>query len=351
MANSMAVLPRRLYRSLLSSNLKISPLSMPFCSSSSSSSTTTNNLSSREEDSGLNDSDTHSVLNSTTSSSPPSSTTPEGSSGSRMFQDRPLENGLDVGIYKAILVGQVGQNPLQKKLRSGREITMFSLGTGGIRNNRRPLQNEDPREYANRCAVQWHRVSVYPERLGRVVMQNVVPGDEKRPVDTNKGNKDGELFEFWDLATSYDPITGKDIIVVLATEHEMILEVKVLEGRLGTIHLGMVIEPWKFYELDGIIFLPLWFEVQWCRFLEEYENSFCALQKPSHLGITISYLNCSILYVEGNLESKVFTDPITGLVRRIREIAVRQNGRLVFLGKGANDQQASSSEMKGLGYY
>lgn len=234
MANSMAVLPRRLYRSLLSSNLKISPLSMPFCSSSSST-TTTNNLSSREENSGLDDSETHSVLNSTTSSSPPSSTTPEGSSGSRMFQDRPLENGLDVGIYKAILVGQVGQNPLQKKLRSGREITMFSLGTGGIRNNRRPLQNEDPREYANRCAVQWHRVSVYPERLGRVVMQNVVPG--------------------------------------------------------------------------------------------------------------------SILYVEGNLESKVFTDPITGLVRRIREIAVRQNGRLVFLGKGANDQQASSSEMKGLGYY
>lgn len=30
--------------------------------------------------------------------------------------------------------------------------------------------------------------------------------------------------------------------------------------------------------------------------------------------------------MEGNLESKVFTDPITGLVRRIREIAVRQNG-------------------------
>lgn len=26
-------------------------------------------------------------------------------------------------------------------------------------------------------------------------------------------------------------------------------------------------------------------------------------------------------------------------------------GRLVFLGKGANDQQASSLELKGLGYY
>nr|TKS00069.1 single-stranded DNA-binding protein, mitochondrial [Populus alba] len=231
---AFALLPLRLYRSLLSSNPNISQLSMPFCTSSTT--TTTNNLSFREEESELDGSDTHSVPNSTTSSSPSSSTTTsEGSSGSRVIQDRPLENGLDVGVYKAILVGQVGQHPLQKKLRSGREITMFSMGTGGIRNNRRPLQNEDPREYANRCAVQWHRVSVYPERLGRVVMQNVVPG--------------------------------------------------------------------------------------------------------------------SILYVEGNLETKVFTDPITGLVRRIREIAVRQNGRLVFLGKGANDQQASSSELKGLGYY
>ena len=53
---------------------------------------------------------------------------------------------------------------------------MFSLGTGGIRNNRRPLDNEDPREYANRCVVQWHRVSVYPDRLGGIVNKHVVPG-------------------------------------------------------------------------------------------------------------------------------------------------------------------------------
>jgi len=99
MANSMAVLSRRLYRSLLSSNPKISQLSMPFCSSSST--TTTNNLSFREEESELDSSDTHSVPNSTTSSSPSSSTTTsEGSSGSRMVQDRPLENGLDAGVYK-----------------------------------------------------------------------------------------------------------------------------------------------------------------------------------------------------------------------------------------------------------
>ncbi|XP_022860786.1 single-stranded DNA-binding protein, mitochondrial isoform X1 [Olea europaea var. sylvestris] len=131
------------------------------------------------------------------------------SSKQRPNADRPLENGLDVGIYKAILVGQVGQTPIQKRLKSGHTVTLLSLGTGGIRNNRRPLDNEEPRDYANRCEVQWHRVSVYPERLGELAMKNLIPG--------------------------------------------------------------------------------------------------------------------SILYVEGNLETKIFNDPITGLVRRIREIAIRRN--------------------------
>lgn len=153
-----------------------------------------------------------------------------------MVSDRPLENGLDMGIYKAILVGQVGQSPLQKKLRSGRMVTLFSMGTGGIRNNRRPFSNEEPRDYANRCAVQWHRVCVYPERLGDIVMKHMVPG--------------------------------------------------------------------------------------------------------------------SIMYLEGNLETKIFSDPITGLVRRIREIAIRRNGRLVFLGNGGGDgQKQTEMELKGVGYY
>ena len=39
----------------------------------------------------------------------------------------------------------------------------------------------------------------------------------------------------------------------------------------------------------------------------------------------------TVLYLEGNLETKVFCDPITGLVRRIREIAVRANGMLLTL--------------------
>lgn len=72
-------------------------------------------------------------------------------------------------------MGQVGQPPLQKRLRSGTVVTLLSMGTGGIRNHRRPLENEDPREYANRCFVQWHRVSVYPQRLGDLVMKHVGP--------------------------------------------------------------------------------------------------------------------------------------------------------------------------------
>lgn len=124
--------------------------------------------------------------------------------------EKPLENGLDQGVYKvlyplyaiywasvlyvlryivfcsfdtsfliiwqAILIGQAGQIPVLKRLKSGRIVTLFSVGTGGIRNNRRPLDDEDPKEYANRCNIQWHRVSVYGERLGKLAEKNVKPG-------------------------------------------------------------------------------------------------------------------------------------------------------------------------------
>ena len=35
----------------------------------------------------------------------------------------------------------------------------------------------------------------------------------------------------------------------------------------------------------------------------------------------------AILYLEGNLETKIFNDPITGLTRRVREIAIRRDGK------------------------
>ncbi|MCL7024891.1 hypothetical protein MKW94_005425, partial [Papaver nudicaule] len=135
----------------------------------------------------------------------------------------------------AILVGKVGQNPIQKRLKSGRPVTLFSLGTGGIRNNRRPLDNEEPREYADRCSVQWHRVCVYPERLGELALNHVKPG--------------------------------------------------------------------------------------------------------------------ATMYVEGNLETKIFSDPVTGLVRRIREVALRRDGRLVFLSDDGDADKHQRTDLKGVGYY
>ena len=38
----------------------------------------------------------------------------------------------------------------------------------------------------------------------------------------------------------------------------------------------------------------------------------------------------SVLYLEGNLETKIFTDPVTGLVRRIQEVAIRRNGTFMI---------------------
>ncbi|KAE8710701.1 peptidyl-prolyl cis-trans isomerase CYP20-2 [Hibiscus syriacus] len=54
--------------------------------------------------------------------------------------------------------------------------------TGGIRNNRRPHENEEPEEYANRCAIQWHRVCVYQEGLGGLVMKHALPGEIWRHI-------------------------------------------------------------------------------------------------------------------------------------------------------------------------
>ncbi|KAL3620261.1 hypothetical protein CASFOL_035173 [Castilleja foliolosa] len=182
----------------------------------------------------LSSADTQSLFDSDSEPTPFAADFPSTNQKPANF-DRPLENGLDLGIYKAILVGQLGQAPIQKKLKSGKVVTLLSLGTGGIRNNRRPMDNEEPRDYANRCAVQWHRVSIYPEKLGELAVKSFGPG--------------------------------------------------------------------------------------------------------------------SIVYVEGNLESKIFNDPITGLVRRIREVAVRRNGRIVSLGDGAVEDQMSKADISGVGYY
>ncbi|GKV25119.1 hypothetical protein SLEP1_g34604 [Rubroshorea leprosula] len=224
MANSMATLSRRFYRHLLS-NPRTAQCSIPFSTTLSSGGATDVDEVTLDEEAEPPQSQ----------SSPPSASSENVKTGSgRPFKTQ-LENGLDTGIFKAILVGQVGNPPHQKKLKNGASLTFFTLGTGGVHNSRRPLQNEEPMEYANRCTVQWHRICVYPESLGQTVMKHLVPG--------------------------------------------------------------------------------------------------------------------SIVYLEGNLETKIFNDPITGLVRRFREVGVRKNGRLVLLDKNEDAKEAASSGNNAFGFY
>ncbi|XP_062116902.1 single-stranded DNA-binding protein, mitochondrial [Humulus lupulus] len=227
MATYMAALSRRLSHSLLSnpkSALQSHQFPTPFC-------TSTTHLTSDKEGSDLEDPPS---LSSDSESLSPEPTSTKDAIKNHGFKEPQLENGLDMGIYKAIVVGRVGQKPIQKRLKSGLTLTMFSVGTGGMRNNRRPLENESPQEFAERSSIQWHRVCVYPERLGDVVMKHAVPG--------------------------------------------------------------------------------------------------------------------SILYLEGNLESKIFTDPITGIVRRIREVSIRRNCRIVFLSKGGDSQEPVEPQINGVRY-
>uniref|UniRef100_A0A2P2JHZ7 Single-stranded DNA-binding protein n=2 Tax=Rhizophora mucronata TaxID=61149 RepID=A0A2P2JHZ7_RHIMU len=220
MANLMAALSRRLSRSLLS-NPKMAHISMPFC---------TGNVASTENsasDEPTSDSDINSILDPNPLSLP---TEKEPLVQRRQLADRPLENGLDNGIYKAILVGWVGKNPIQRTFKNGKVVTLLSVSTGGIRDYRKPLENEDPKEDANRPSVQWHRVVVYPQRLGNLIMKNAVSG--------------------------------------------------------------------------------------------------------------------SIVYLEGNLETKVWGNPVTGHAQRTREIAIRPNGRIWFLSNGGSGWPASPSELK-----
>lgn len=232
-SNSLAAISRKLCRNLLSHH-KPSCYHHHFTKSLFSTGPSTPELNSDLDEFPALNSDSES-----TESAPPESPAPAESAPEpvqrRGFTDTVLEGGLDVGIYKAIIVGQVGQSPVQKKLKNGRTVTLTTIGTGGIRNERIPFPNEEPREYADRCNVQWHRVAIYPERWGEIAMKHALPG--------------------------------------------------------------------------------------------------------------------SMLYLEGNIETKIFTDQITGLVKRIREIAVRQNGRVVYLGSGGDFNQPSMDELRGTGYF
>ncbi|KAK7277981.1 hypothetical protein RJT34_23002 [Clitoria ternatea] len=71
------------------------------------------------------------------------------------------------GVHKAIICGKVGQSPIQKILRSGKNVTIFTVGTGGMYDQRIVGAKDLPKP------AQWHRIAVHSETLGAYAVQKI----------------------------------------------------------------------------------------------------------------------------------------------------------------------------------
>ncbi|XP_057962438.1 single-stranded DNA-binding protein, mitochondrial [Malania oleifera] len=72
------------------------------------------------------------------------------------------------GVHKAIICGKVGLAPLQKILRNGKTVTIFTVGTGGMFDQRVVGAKDLPKP------AQWHRIAVHNGPLGAYAVQQLV---------------------------------------------------------------------------------------------------------------------------------------------------------------------------------
>ena len=70
-------------------------------------------------------------------------------------------------LCQAYLCGKVGQAPVQKILRNGRTVTIFTVGTGGLYDQRISEAQDLPKP------AQWHRIAVHNEMLGAYAVQQL----------------------------------------------------------------------------------------------------------------------------------------------------------------------------------
>lgn len=95
------------------------------------------------------------------------------------------------GVHKAIICGKIGQAPVQKILRNGKTVTIFTVGTGGMYDQRIVGGADVPRP------CQWHRIAVHNEFLGAYSVQKII--------------KDSAVFIEGDIETRVynDALTGQ----------------------------------------------------------------------------------------------------------------------------------------------
>ncbi|KAK1370745.1 Single-stranded DNA-binding protein, mitochondrial [Heracleum sosnowskyi] len=72
------------------------------------------------------------------------------------------------GVHKAIICGKIGNVPVQKILRNGRTVTIFTVGTGGMFDQRNIGSKDLPKP------AQWHRIAVHNDELGAYAVQQLV---------------------------------------------------------------------------------------------------------------------------------------------------------------------------------
>ncbi|ONM62350.1 single-stranded DNA-binding protein, mitochondrial isoform X1 [Zea mays] len=72
------------------------------------------------------------------------------------------------GVHRAIICGKVGQVPVQKILRNGHTVTVFTVGTGGMFDQRVIGPKDLPKP------AQWHRIAVHNDYLSAYAVQKLV---------------------------------------------------------------------------------------------------------------------------------------------------------------------------------
>ncbi|KAH7665698.1 Single-stranded DNA-binding protein [Dioscorea alata] len=116
-----------------------------------------------------------------------------------------IEDGVDPkrgwgyrGVHKAIICGKIGQIPIQKILRNGKTVTIFTVGTGGMFDQRIVGAENLPR------LAHWHRIVVHNEHLGAYAVQQVVKNGQIKNVPEICVRRDGKirLIKSGDSATN-----------------------------------------------------------------------------------------------------------------------------------------------------
>ncbi|KAL6142561.1 hypothetical protein ACLB2K_060840 [Fragaria x ananassa] len=142
------------------------------------------------------------------------------------------------GVHRAIICGRVGQSPVQKILRNGRTVTIFTVGTGGMF-DQRLLQKDLPKP------AQWHRIAVHNDRLGAYAVKQFVKNSSvyvEGDIETRVYNNSitGEVNNIPEICIRHD---GKIRLIKSGESISSIFLDDLRKRRLTLVLIGTLGEP------------------------------------------------------------------------------------------------------------